>query len=236
MRRFLLLLDFLILTFLFVGCDVNPEKYSKIWAHRVNNPEDANKKIKRFYGIEIDLAYDKQTREIFVSHDIEFYNKLTFREFLAKIKTPEKPNYWLDVKNLEDNPGDICDTIIALADEYGFSNKFFVENWHSYALEIAKMKGIKTSLWVDDIFEKDEMDSITWSEKVVDYMTVANPDFISANYRMKDVIKIFLPDMQINLWQTPAEFNDENAEITREICRDPHVKVLLVDYDKPISY
>ena len=209
----------------------------KIWAHRVNTPEVANQKIKHFPGIEVDLVFDTATGELCVSHDIEGSNaNLTFRQYLQQVKKPGKTRYWLDVKNLYDNAGAICDTIIRLADDFEFSDRFFVESWDVGALKTAKNKGIATSLWVENIYDLPEIDTLKWVEKVRNAITLCNPDALSAHYLMRPFLDEYFPEIGINLWQTPAEYNDENVEITREICRDPHVKVLLVDYDKPISY
>ena len=209
----------------------------KIWAHRVNTLEVANQKIKHFPGIEVDLVFDTITDELYVSHDIEGSNaNLTFRQYLQQLKKPGSVKYWLDVKNLYDNPDAICDTILQLADYYGFNKKFFVESWDVWALKTAKSKGVSTSLWVENVYDLPEIDTLKWVEKVRNAITLCNPDALSAHYLMRPFLDEYFLEIGINLWQTPAEYNDENVEITREICRDPHVKVVLVDYDKPIFY
>ena len=210
---------------------------NKIWAHRVNNPDEANKKMKDFAGVEIDLVYDKLSGNLYVGHDVdEDQMKTTFRHYMQKINKPSKSFYWLDMKNLFDNPKAICDTIKDIADYYGFTDRFFVESWDAGALKIAKEQGLKTSLWVANIYEDQKLDALSWKDKVEKAVAVCHPDALSAEYRMRTLLDKYFPTIGINLWQTPAEFNDENVEITREICRDSHVKVVLVDYDKPIFY
>lgn len=210
---------------------------NKVWAHRVNSSEEANIKTKYFQGIEVDLVYDTVSGDLFVCHEVD-KNKmnLTFREYLGNIETPNRCHYWLDIKNLGEDTEAICDTILVLAKYFGFESHFFVESWDVRALDIAKGKGIITSLWVDNIADLPQADTLRWVEKVQQSVDLCNPDALSAYYRMRCLLDRYFPDMNINLWQTPADFNSENAEITQEICRDPHVKVLLVDYDKPISY
>lgn len=206
---------------------------SKVWAHRVNTPEEANKKIKFFEGVEVDLVFDTSSGEIYVSHEIDHHTLWTFREYLRHVTNPEKPYYWLDVKNLDANVEAICDSINSLAVDFGFQNRFFVESWHAYALRTAKEKGIQTSLWVDNIFERENPDTLEWRDKVANAIEIARPDAISAEYRMRQLMVNYFPEMSVNLWQTPAECTPENVEMTREICRDSHVKVVLVDYEKP---
>lgn len=219
------------------GGDVFSFKGSKIWAHRINNPDDANTKMKAFTGIEIDLAYDSISGNLYVSHDIDASRmQMTFRQYMRQIERPSKSYYWLDVKNLFDNPEKICDTIICIARDFGIENKFFVESWSAKALKSAKEKGVTTSLWVENITGKIDCDTLRWLEKYKKIVEEVQVDALSADYRMRHLLNEYFPEIIINLWQTPAEFNDENVEITREICRDPHVKVLLVDYDKPVSY
>ena len=209
---------------------------SKIWAHRVNDPEEANVKTQDFAGIEVDLVYDKQNGNLFVSHEKDYGDAMTFREYISKLNNPGKVHYWLDVKNLNEDAATICDTIIAIADEYGFNDKFLVESWYASAVKIANNKGIYTSLWVDNIATHDNPDVEAWHDKIAKRIAEAQPDVLSADYRMWQLLVEHFPDKNILLWQTPASYNKENVEITKRICRDPHVKVLLVDYDKPVNY
>ena len=231
--------EFLILLltiYSFSSCEKESGFYtkSKIWAHRVNTPEDANKKIALFDGIEVDLVYDTITSNLYVNHDIGD-NSLTFNDYLKQLDNTQT-HYWLDVKNLHDTTGAICDTIIALSKKYKFKNKFFVESWSSVALKKAKEKGVMTSLWVDNIALDDEPDTTAWHEKVLEQIGIAHPDAISADYRMRDIIKQYFTDVNLHLWQTPFNYSEKNAAITRELCRDKQVKVVLVDYGQPILY
>lgn len=230
-RLIVIILALICIHISFTGCK------KKVWAHRVNTPEVANQKMKRFKGIEIDLVFDKVTGELYVSHDIEISNaKLTFRQYLQQLKKPWNSYYWLDVKNLYDNPCAICDTIIQLADYYRFKDRFFVESWDVWALSIAKSEGISTSLWVENLFDFSEKDTLKWVAKVRKNIELCNPDALSAEYRMRELLDEYFHEIDINLWHTPAEYNKENVKITRKICRDSHVKVVLVDYDEPIFY
>ncbi len=209
----------------------------KVWAHRVNSPEQANLKMKSFDGVEIDLAYDKVSGELYVSHDVEKGKmNLTFRQFLQQLENPAKTHYWLDLKNLWDNTEGICDTISNLARLYGFENKFFVESWSAKSLKIAKEKGLTTSLWVGNVCDGRAIDTLAWKEKLSKDIEKCNPDALSAEFRMWRLLVEHFPDKNIHLWHTPAKYNEENVKLTRDMCRDKHVKVVLVDYDEPISY
>ena len=221
----------------FSSCDKgNDFSYtkSKIWAHRVNTPEEANRKIPLFDGIEVDLVYDTITGNLYVSHDIGD-NSLTFNDYLAQLNNTQT-HYWLDVKNLYDNADVICDVINSLANRYNFKNNFFVESWSTSAIKKAKKKGLVTSLWVDNIAIDNEPDTAAWHAKVLRQIETAQPDAISADYRMWKIIKQYFPDKNIHLWHTPADYNEGNAQLTKEMCQDEQVKVVLVDYDEPILY
>ena len=212
------------------------ESISKIWAHRVNDPEEANLKTETFDGIEVDLVYDKQKNNIFVSHEKDYGDAMTFREYISKMNNPGKVYYWLDVKNLNEDTETICDSIISIANKYGFDGKFVVESWYASAVKRVNQKRIYTLLWVDNIANQENPDVAAWYEKMSKRIAEANPDALSADYRMWQLLVKYFPDMKLHLWQTPASYNKENVEITKKICRDPHVKVLLVDYDKPVNY
>jgi len=240
MRGLFSLVAFSVIVFLCVSCaDDTGFQYpeSKIWAHRVNNPDDANIKIKNFKGIEIDLIYNKATGQLVVSHDQNDINKqITFRQYLQRIKKPNELYYWLDVKNLIDNTEAICDTINHLAEVFQFKDRFFVESWYAVALSRAKEKGITTSLWIDNLYDMKDMDTLKWLDNARHKISIATPDALSAEYRMWRLLVDYFPDNNIHLWHTPADYSEDNAKLTREMCHDSHVKVVLVDYDKPISY
>lgn len=222
----------------FSSCEKGSGFYtkSKIWAHRVNTPEEANKKIALFDGIEVDLVYDSITNHLYVSHDEDFNNCMTFKEYLQRLNNT-KTHYWLDIKNLSyNNAVAIHAELSALSRKYKFKNKYFVESYNSWAIKRAKETGLVTSLWVNNIAIDDEPDTATWHTNVLELIETAHPDAISADYRMWKIIKQYFPDVNIYLWQTPAGYSVENAVITRELCRDKQVKVVLVDYDEPIEY
>ena len=152
------------------------------------------------------------------------------------IDNPGDVYYWLDVKNLYDDADAICDTILSLAELYGFGNRFFVESWDGGALKKARAKGIMTSLWVDNIAEKSNPDTAQWLNKYSRIISDVNPDALSAEYRMWQLLAGHFPEKNIHLWHTPADFTEENVSLTREMCHDRRVKVVLVDYDKSIPY
>lgn len=209
---------------------------SKIWAHRTNTPEEVNKKSKKFKGIEVDLFYDALTGNILVKHDIDAINPITFREFLGKIKKPHKLHYWLDIKNLNVDPETICDSIISITSDFDITNKYFIESWYADALICAKDKGVYTSLWIYNLLDMNDLDTLAWYNMASKKITMVQPDAISADYHMYELLVKFFPDYNIHLWQTPAEYNDYNIKTTKKLCDDDHVKIVLVDYPEPIRY
>ena len=113
MKKTVICLSFVMLLLCCLSCSSDSENgfsypRNKIWAHRVNTPEEANTKLKKFDGIEVDLVYDTFTGEVFIGHDIDRnMMELTFRQYIQQINNPRKAYCWLDVKNLYDNPSAI---------------------------------------------------------------------------------------------------------------------------------
>jgi hypothetical protein len=53
---------------------------------------------------------------------------------------------------------------------------------------------------------------------------------------MHPLLDAAFPNENILYWHLPENETPEGIALTRELCRTPNVKVVLVDYDEPISY
>lgn len=209
---------------------------NKMWAHRVNDTVTAQLKEQLFGGLEFDLVFSPTQHELFVCHDDDdTLKQLTLHQYLAAIKHPEQLSFWLDIKNLNIWTADEVSLLVKEElEHYGIVDRAFIENPNSRTLQKVKEHKLHTSLWVDNFYWQD-IDTASWVEKVTSQIERAHPDAISCEYRMFGALTQFFYDKNIFLWHTPADLTLENAELTLTLCEHSSVKVVLVDYDKPLT-
>ena len=210
---------------------------NKVWAHRVNTIAELQEKENLFEGLETDLLYSFHQNKIFVCHDVEdTIDGLTFGEWLGTLQSPQKHGYWLDIKDLNQYN---CDTVVSLIKlelkKYNVEHRAFIENSSPSVLKRIKELGMHTSLWVTNLCWT-KIDTTDWISEVQMFCDSCQPDALSCEWRMYGALTTFFPDKNIFLWHTPASCSPENMEITRSLCRNKSVKIVLVDYDEPCGY
>lgn len=213
---------------------------SKVWAHKTNDTVDANTKAAIFDGLEFDVTFAKYDSTIYVGHElVDSINKLTIQKWFAALNNPTGNNYWIDVKNLElNNAQPIADQINDIIIQYGLKGKIIVESPNVKPLIIVKKAGIPVSYWTNSVtyWPNWNRDTLAWYRGVKKNVDKIIPDAISCDYEMYDLLTKYFPEQNIHLWQTPMEYSPENAELTKEMCRNSSVKVVLVDFDAPVDY
>jgi len=221
------------------GCSKPEFKYpdSKIWAHRVNDIASAKEKSSKFVGMEVDIMFSERQNELYVAHDsIDLSKKLLLQDWFASIENPSTKYYWMDLKNLNSrNAQKVADKINALKKQYDMVDNVFVESNDIKALKVIKHNDIRTILWTENI-QWNHLDTATWIDHTRKQIIELKPDAISGEVSMFGLLTSEFPEQNIHIWQTPAEYNEANAELTRKLCSHNSVKVVLVDYDNPIKY
>ena len=210
---------------------------NRVWAHKVNDLSVLKTKQRRFCGIELDLVYSFYQNKLFVCHDEEDTTKnLTLEKWFEAINHPQKHCYWIDVKNLNYFTADSISCMVKrILEQYNIVDQAFLESSNENGIIKARMHNLHTSLWVDNI-NWSHVDTATWINKTSRQIEEMHPDCISCEYRMFEALTKYFPDENILLWHTPAELTPENADLTCKFCRHPSVKIVLVDYDKPVKY
>lgn len=207
----------------------------KVWAHGVNDTAVARQKAAYFSGMELDLNYSGYQHQLYVGHELyDTIYGLTFEQWMAAIPLPQQHWYWIDMKNLtEDNADTIARLILQVAETYNIKHKIMVEHGDEYALKILKNHGLYVILWVDNTYYSHRTNEqwLKYTRRQTDYL---RPDALSCEYRMYPLLPQSFPDYNIHFWDTPKEYNAENVAHTRMLCRDTAVKVVLVDYDRPV--
>ncbi|MDD4142414.1 MAG: hypothetical protein PHR20_06455 [Bacteroidales bacterium] len=208
---------------------------SKIWAHRVNDTITAQEKENLFAGVEVDIFISPFQDKIFVGHDDnDTINGLELYQWFSAIQHPQKLRYWLDVKNLYVNNAEMLSgKINDIICHYGLQKKLIIESPNGEALKTVKQHGIPVLLWVDNIHDLKTMDTAYWYERTKGRIGDLEPDAISCNFRMFPLLTDSFPEQKIHFWHTPADYTPENVELTKRICANKSVKVVLVDYETP---
>lgn len=205
---------------------------SKVWAHQANDTADAKYKKELFAGLEVDLYYSEYQKIIYVGHEAwDTINELTFDTWLHVLPSPEKTYYWLDIKNLTiNNAKEIAEQVVSLTEKYAITRNVMVEHTDWEALQIVKNKGLAVILWVDNLYWWDKKDTIRWYEMTKEKIKSLQPHAISCEYRMYPLLTQSFPSLNVHFWNTPIEDSISNRELTRKMCMDTSVKVVLVDY------
>lgn len=210
---------------------------NKVWAHGVNDTAVARQKATCFSGMELDLNYSEYQQQLYVGHELyDTIYGLTFEQWMSAMPKPCQHWYWIDMKNLtEDNADTIARLILQVAEKYNIKHKIMVEHGDEHALKILKNHGLYVILWVDNTYYSHRTNE-QWLKHTRQQTDYLHPDALSCEYRMYPLLPQSFPDYNIHFWDTPKEYNAENVAYTRRLCRDTLVKVVLVDYDKPITY
>jgi hypothetical protein len=247
MRVYLFILS---LFFLLTGCNHTPVENSniennfsfsphKIWAHRVNTIEEVEKKHQLFEGMEIDLIYSKSINNFYVAHnEKDTLRGILLEDWIAHITKPEKNWYWLDLKNLnKKNAEAIAALLVKTLNRYGIFDKTICESKDIKGLVTLKKNGLAVSYWIDsDVSLRKITGNTIWKKRIEKNIASLKPDALSSFDWMHPLLDVSFPNENILYWHFPENENAENIEFLKQLCRVPNVKVVLVDYDAPISY
>ena len=231
-----------VIALFFAGCNNNNNAItypnSKVWAHRVNDIAAAKEKSKCFDGLEVDAYYSEYQNKIFVGHDIEdTANNVQLDKWFDAISNPSEKYFWIDFKNLDTKNADkAADIILGIMSSQNMNDNVFVESYNVNALKKIKGYGLRTILWTENL-KWNNVDTAQWIDDTKKMIEELSPDAISNEEAMYELLVEYFPEQNIHLWQkTPTMHKAENANRTRDLCRDKSVKVVLVDYDEPIEY
>lgn len=206
---------------------------SRVWAHRCNDTLTAQQKAQYFEGIELDVVFSDHQKELFVGHELrDTLQAITLQQWMQSFPQPERHWFWIDLKNLtRDNASVIAQHLARLAHQFGYGEHMIVEHYSPHALKILKQSGIHTCLWVDNAI-RNQRSPEEWRKSTAHNIRYLNPDAISCEHVMLPLLTESFPNQNIQLWHTPADYNDTNIAITRQLLNAPGVKVVLVDYDR----
>ncbi len=206
--------------------------YHKIWAHRANSIEKANKALDYFKGVELDLMYDKTTNTLDVNHPPAESINLSFERYLSEINLKEMPFLWLDIKNLNgDNAYLIQTKLVALFKTHNYDlSKVLVESTEAKVLPIFDRAGFLTSYYLPYGLSlrkpKDLEKKLSGIKRYIKYQ----PNLmLSSDYQDYAVVNKYFPKHYKCFWAIERPINNKYDEI-RTVLKDTMVKVVLLNY------
>ncbi len=227
----------LLAVFFSIGCSRTEFEYpeSKIWAHRVNDTPTLKNKEHKFDGFEVDVVYSDFQDKLFVAHDsADTANNLQLCEWFDALENPAEKYFWIDAKNLQnDNAGDISKAISNIKNKHNIGDRIFVESQSISALRKMRRNGFRIILWLNNL-KWNNIDTATWISQTQSQIEELNPDAISNESGMFELMTEKFPNQNIHIWQTPAKYNEKNVQRTKQMAEKEAVKIILVDYDSAV--
>lgn len=208
----------------------------KLWAHRTNNPNEANERLKEFKGIELDVFYVGNNK-IEVRHDPKkdkLNSFITLDEYFAKIKNIEKYYYWIDFKNIsKQNIDEVTLRLKQLFDKYKIKQNCIIESPNVFSLSKLLKENFFTSYWIPHFsYDKQNLKDFKDKADLINYYIGENKfHFFSCHYKMVDFVRHYFPKAKINIW-TNGLITEEDKQVIKKLVEIDNIKVILVDYEK----
>jgi hypothetical protein len=225
---------------LLLGCNTNSTQYfqnafynqtnNKLWAHRVNSPQQANLLSKEFPGVEIDVFFHPETSIFEVKHDAH-QQGVSLEQYLSEVKTPEKLYYWIDCKNLNlRTRNKAARRLKKIIGQFNLENHVIIESKRPGALKAFAKKGIFTSFWIPKLANKSKgIDLWYWKRKIKKHINSGYVYCISAHYSQLGFINENFNHFPVHIW-TNEMTRDSDKAIIGGFARDKDVKVILTDF------
>lgn len=203
---------------------------NKIWAHRFNSLINIQKRIDSFYGIEVDIFYNKTNNNFEVKHDLKSTG-IDLEFFLDSVLKVKEVLFWFDYKNLNEQTNSGVSTLCTILFERQLEKLSFVESCYGDNLESFNGK-VATSFWVSATLipeQKKKRDNLY--EEKYKHIKQLNVNMLSANYKMYDFITEYFPNHKCNYWMS-GSLTKEKKSVLNKMAISPNVNIILIDGNK----
>lgn len=209
---------------------------NKVWPHKVNHMEQLERARHQFPGVELDIVFEKTSRNFDVNHPPDKSSGLSLDSYLDAQHTTSELNYWLDFKNLDyDNDSlslAVLDSLVTL--HHIAKSRVIVECGNPQYLKGFREKGFKTSYYLPPNLQeatKSRLDSLTGI--ISKDMAAYTPTYISFEYKDYRLLKEKFPDAKKITWfDVYGSMNKMTARLLLfDLLMDEQVEVLLIPFD-----
>lgn len=202
--------------------------------HKVNTPQRAHQKDKKYDGFEIDvMAYNGK---LLVAHDpTETARQVTLDDIFKTVKNPQEKVWWLDVK------GELTDeeinTILQVAQAYQIpQNHILFEASAGPTATRITQKNLGLLLALPDGFDQDTNTPsmrTQLNENLVNLWQQYQPMAVSASFGKYAYLQAYFPTMPKAIYYSATQRPSiKKFFMRRHMAQDPSVKIFMTDeYD-----
>ena len=209
---------------------------NKLWKHRVNEIDNANRYLESFIGVELDAFYNTNDR-FYVSHDdtYDINQTITFNEYLSGINNVSDHYYWVDFKNLnETNEVNSLKKMLHLMDRFGIKKNTIVETTNHTSLKKFNDEDIYTSYWVpihsyNGVLSMENLQDL---EEIRQNLSECEHNALSSHSNNLLFLTDYFKDYNLHLW-TNGLIGQDDKETINNLKTYSDVKVILIDYEEP---
>lgn len=235
---YLKLFFFVVISVLLISCNESSTDSSiqfldkllpsdRVWAHRVNTLGNGNEKLKEFYGIEIDVFYNKDDKTFAVKHD-EDQDGTDLELFLDSVLVQKRCPIWIDYKNMNVDTEKGIDRIYEILKNRNLLDVCFVESYYLASLKKANDK-LLTSFWFGSAEipkTREEQDSLYHAK--YKSLNLSEFDMLSSPHHMFDFFSYYFPNTKCNYWLS-GSLDSIKIERLKMIAEGANTGAILID-------
>ena len=199
--------------------------------HKVNTPERAHRKEKKFNGFEVDvLSYQGN---LLAAHDpTEATRNISLADIFATVKHPQQKIWWLDVKG-ELTDAEIED-ILQLAKQYAIPTEHLLfEVSPGPTAKRIKQKHLSHLLPLPDGFDQDQNNPAVRAQLNATLLALLEeyqPQAISASFGKYAYLKTYFPNAPKAIYYSATQRPSIKKLFMRQhMEKDPSVKIFMTD-------
>ncbi|MBP5429551.1 MAG: hypothetical protein J6Y25_01495 [Elusimicrobiaceae bacterium] len=197
--------------------------------HQVNTPQRAQRKGKRFAGLEVDVWGE----ELLAAHDEqEALLQTPLRAIFAAVKNPQEKLWWLDLKS--EFSAAALDAMVQTAAQYNIPpENLLFETVPGPTAKLINQKKLALLLQLPEEFETDQNDLKRREE--INAQTWAlweeyRPAAVSASFGKYGHLKTYFPDMPKAIYYSNTKRPSlKKSFMAAHIKKDPSVKIFMTD-------
>jgi hypothetical protein len=202
----------------------------RIWPHRVNSLKRFKYLYHQFPGFESDIRFSESDHKLYIAHDPDEINSLTFTNYL--LTDPEHKLFWLDVKNLGDsNINSFCIALQHLDNEFSLRNRIIIESSDTVALSRLTELGYLVSFYLPPVNRADSVACKKYVDGIAGFLK-NHSIIISQDIGMHDFMTQHFPNQKQLVWDLRF-WNSVNNHLLSKHCNDTSLLICLINIKSP---
>ena len=214
-----------------VACQHHETSYvnTKVWLHRVNTIEKAQRYQYDYPGFELDVHFIDSLNTFIVKHDANEASTLTLDEWCSAIDNIANLGIWFDFKNLStSNRESALARLQQICEQYHLTGKLYVESKQYRELYAFREAGFKVSYYIP-YFVPEEIDSLKYQQYRNEIENAIHPGVTAISgydFQYEFLAKEF-PQQNKLIWTTSLEA-DIQSKLLKQLEPDASVEIILL--------